>query len=213
MAIVALAPRYLRLFASFLITIVFFSSVTQEQSVTKPQSSESVPVFEITPVASKITFYVKASVKLEGTFDKWDSSLVFTSTDASTGVLDIKIQADSVNTGSKSKDNKLKGERCFNVKKEPYITYHSTNITQTGPDTFDVAGTFTLRGISKRQDLSFTVNRDAGGTTGEIKGVLTISRKDYGLGGGIMFVTIADRVDVTINFKAKRVGPPLVFKQ
>jgi polyisoprenoid-binding protein YceI len=67
---------------------------------------------------SKISFYVKSSVKLAGTFDKWDATLVFTSTDASTGVLDIKIQADSVNTGSKSKDNKLKGEHCFDVERD-----------------------------------------------------------------------------------------------
>jgi len=33
---------------------------------------------------------------------------IFTSTDASTGVLDIKIQADSVHSGRESKDNKLK---------------------------------------------------------------------------------------------------------
>jgi len=68
-------------------------------SVTKAQSSQGAPVFKITPVVSKITFYVKSSVDLEGTFEKWDATLVFTSTDASTGVLDIKIQADSVNTG------------------------------------------------------------------------------------------------------------------
>jgi len=182
-------------------------------SITQAQSSESAPVFKITPVVSKVTFYVKSSVHLEGTFEKWDATLIFTTTDASTGVLDIKIQADSVNSGSASKDEKLKGEHCFDVKDNPYITFHSTKITQTSPDTFDVAGTFTLRGISKPEALTFTVDRDAGGATGEIKGVLTIDRRDFGLGGGIKFVTIADRVDVTIDFKATRVGPPLVFRQ
>lgn len=156
---------------------------------------------------------MKSSVKLEGAFDRWDATLVFTSTDASTGVLDIKIQADSVHTGSTSKDNKLKGEHCFDVEKSPYITFHSTKITQTSPNTFDVAGMFTLRGISKLESLTFTVDRDAGGATGQIKGILTINRNDYGLGGGIRWVTIADRVDVTIDFKAERVGPPLVWKQ
>ena len=191
---------------SLLATVVVFSSLTE------PQSSESIPVFKVTPVVSKITFYVKSSVKLEGTFDKWDATLVFTSTDASTGVLDIKIQADSVNTGSKSKDNKLKGEHCFDVEKNPYITFHSTKITETSPNTFDVAGTFTVRGISKPEALTFTVDRDAGGATGKIKGILTIDRRDFGLGAGIKFVTIADRVDLTIDFRAERVGPPLAFK-
>jgi polyisoprenoid-binding protein YceI len=139
--------------------------------VAQAQSSGDVPVFKITPVASKINFYVKSSVNLEGTFAKWDATLVFTSTDASTGVLDIKIQADSVNSGSESKDKKLKGEHCFDVERNPYITFHSTKITQPSPNTFDVAGVFTLRGISKPEALTFTVDRDAGGGTGEVKGV------------------------------------------
>ena len=202
-------PRQLVL--GVLATLVF-SSVAQAQSSNQSQSS-TVPVFTITPVQSRVTFYVKSSVKLDGTFEKWDTKLVFTSTDASTGVLDIKIQADSVNSGSKSKDEKLKGEHCFDVAKDPYITFHSTKITQTGPNTFDVAGIFTLRGISKPESLTFTVDREAGGATGEIKGVLTIDRTDFGLGGGIHFVTIADRVDLTIDFKATRVGPPIVIKQ
>ena len=202
--------RLRQLVLGVLATLVF-SSVAQAQSSNQSRSS-TVPVFTITPVQSRVTFYVKSSVKLEGTFEKWDATLVFTSTDASTGVLDIKIQADSVNTGSKSKDEKLKGEHCFDVAKDPYITFHSTKITQTGPNTFDVAGIFTLRGISKPEGLTFTVDREAGGATGEIKGVLTIDRRDFGLGGGIHFVTIADRVDVTIDFKATRVGPPLVIK-
>ena len=36
-------------------------------------SQEPLPVFAVTPEESKITFYVKASVALEGTFDKWDA--------------------------------------------------------------------------------------------------------------------------------------------
>jgi len=194
-----------QLVLSFLAILVFCS-------ITRAQSPESAPVFKITPMVSKIRFYVKSSVKLEGTFEKWDATLVFASTDASTGVLDIKIQADSVNSGNASKNEKLKGKHCFDVDHDPYITFHSTKITQTSPNTFDVAGTFTLRGISKPEALTFTVDRDAGGATGEIKGVLTIDRRDFGLGGGIKFVTIADRVDVTIDFKATREGPALVFQ-
>jgi polyisoprenoid-binding protein YceI len=58
------------------------------------------PVFEITPINSWIKFDVKASVDIAGKFDKWDATLAFTSPDQTTGVLEIKIQADSVDTGS-----------------------------------------------------------------------------------------------------------------
>jgi polyisoprenoid-binding protein YceI len=58
------------------------------------------PVFVVTPEESTIKFYVKSSVDIEGHFDEWDATLTFTSPNVSTGVLDIKIQAASVNTGS-----------------------------------------------------------------------------------------------------------------
>lgn len=56
------------------------------------------------------------------------------------GVLDIKIQADSVNTGSGMKDGKLKSKDFFNVAEDPYITFHSTKIIETGPDSVDIPG-------------------------------------------------------------------------
>src|SRR5215470_677875 len=74
------------------------------------QASAGVPVFQITPVESKITFHVDASVTIEGTFDQWEASLTFTSTAAESAVLDVKIQAASVNTGSGLKDRTLKGD-------------------------------------------------------------------------------------------------------
>jgi polyisoprenoid-binding protein YceI len=189
---------------SFIATVLF-------QPVTQAQSEQGVPVFQITPVTSKITFHVNASVKIEGTFEKWDSAPTFTSADVSTGHMDIKIQADSVNTGSNSKDNRLKGKDCFDVENNPYITFHSTKIVQTGPYTFNIPGTFALRGISKTESLNLTVNK-ADERSGTIDGTLAIDRRDYGLSGNMPFVKIADRVDVTIALKATRVSGPALLK-
>ena len=174
---------------------------------------EQVPVFVITPDESKITFYIKSSVALEGTFKKWDASLTFTSPDVTTGVLDIKIQADSVDTGSGMKDGKIKSKDFFDVENDPLITFHSDKVVQTGPTTFDLPGTFTIRGVSKPETLTFTVTGKGTGS-GEIKGTMAFDRKDYGMNKGIPFVKIADRVEVTVNLEGKRTsGPPLVFKQ
>jgi len=73
-------------------------------SLSQDQAPSGVPVFKITPVSSTIQFDVEASVAIKGTFDKWDATLIFTSADVTTGVLDIKIQADSVDTGSGMKN-------------------------------------------------------------------------------------------------------------
>ena len=49
---------------------------------------------------------------------------------------------------------------------------------------------------------------------GEIKGTMAFDRKDYGMNSGILFIKIADRVEVTVDLIADRVsGPPLIFKQ
>ena len=171
------------------------------------------PVFVITPEGSSIKFNVKASVAIDGTFDKWDSTLTFTSPDVSTGALDVKIQADSVNTGSGMKDGKLKGKDFFNAKDDPLITFKSTKIEQTGPDAFDLLGDFTIRGVTKPEKLTFTVTGKGTGT-GSITGTMAFDRKDYGMNSGIPFIKIADRVEVTVDLKGKRVsGPPVVFKQ
>jgi polyisoprenoid-binding protein YceI len=177
-------------------------------------SQAQVPVFAVTPENSSIKFFVKASVALEGNFEKWDATLTYPSTDVTTGVLDVKIQADSVNTGSGMKDGKLKSKDFFDVKQDPYITFKSTKVVQTGPLTFDVPGTFTIRGVSKPETLKLTLSGTKGSGEGEINGTMAFDRKDYGMNSGIPFIKIADRVEVTVALKVKRVsGPPLVFKE
>src|SRR5215469_3776793 len=91
----------------------------------------------------------------------------------------------------------------------PYITFHSTKLVQTGPDTFDVDGDFTIRGVKKAEKLTLTVTG-----AGTIQGTMAFDRKQYGMNSGIPFVKIADRVEVTVNLKATRVsGPPVTLKQ
>jgi len=130
-----------------------------------------------------------------------------------TGVLDVKIDAASVNTGSGMKDGKLKSKDFFNVQEDPYITFRATKVVETGPTAFDVPGTFMIRGVSKPETLTFTVTGRGTGT-GSINGTMAFDRKEFGMNSGIPFIKIADRVEVTVDLKGKRVGgPPLVFQQ
>jgi polyisoprenoid-binding protein YceI len=178
-----------------------------------PLTQAQVPVFAVTPGTSTIKFNVKASVAIAGDFDKWDATLTFTSPEVTSGVLDIKIQADSVDTGSGMKNDKLKSKDFFDVTQDPLITFKSTKVVQTGPNTFDLPGTFTIRGVSKPETLTLTVSGKGTGT-GAIVGTMAFDRKDYGMNSGIPFIKIADRVEVDIDLKAQRVsGPPVTFKQ
>jgi polyisoprenoid-binding protein YceI len=204
----------MRLLARFKVRMAAaVSCIAVLAAVPLTSQEQGAPVFAIAPEDSTVNFYVKASVALTGNFDKWDATLTFPSADVTSGVLDIKIQADTVHTGSGMKDGKLKGKDFFDVKESPLITFHSDKIVQTGPTTLDLPGTFTIRGVSKPETLTFTITGKGTGA-GEIKGMMAFDRKDYGMNKGIPFVTIADRVEVTVDLKGKRVsGPPLVFQQ
>ena len=178
-----------------------------------PLSRAQAPVFAISPEQSTIKFYVKSSVDIQGDFNKWDATLTFTSPKVSTGVLDIQIQAASVNTGSDMKNGKLKGKDFFDVEHDPLITFKSTKIVRTSPGVYQVQGNFTIRGVTKPDTPTLTTDSEGKGV-GEIKGTMAFDRKDYGVNGSIPFIKIADRVEVTVAFQAKRVsGPPVIFDQ
>jgi polyisoprenoid-binding protein YceI len=191
----------------------FFVLCLLASALLAPASRAQVPVFVITPEQSTIKFYVKSSVDIEGHFDKWDATLTFTTAKISSGVLDIKIQADTVNTGSDMKDNKLRSKDFFDAKHDPLITFKSTKIVRMSPGNYQVQGNFTIRGVTKQDTLTLTTDSEGKGV-GEIKGTMAFDRKDYGMDGSIPFIKIADRVEVNVAFQAKRVsGPPVVFEQ
>ena len=184
---------------SIFFALIIFPSLSRSQA----------PVFEISPIESSINFHVKSSVKIAGKFDKWDATLTFTSPDETTGVLEVKIQAATVDTGSGMKNRKLKSRDFFDVEQNPLITFKSTKFVKTGPHTFEVDGDFTIRGVSNPEKLTLTVSRKGTGS-GEIKGSMVFNRKDYGMDKGIPFIKIADHIDVNFHLKGKRVGgPPL----
>lgn len=191
------------------LAVVCFIAFAVMPSLSRAQA----PVIVISPEGSTVKFSVKATVPLKGNFGKWDATLTFTSPDVTTGILDINIQAATVITGSKAKDNKLKSKDFFNAKKNPLITFVSKQVVQTGPDTFDVQGDFTLRGVTKSETLKLKIFGKGTGS-GEVKGTMAFDRRDYGMNSGIPFIRIADRIEVTVDLKAKQIsGPRLVYQQ
>src|SRR5256886_11116219 len=113
---------------SIVLAAIIFPSISRSQA----------PIFEISPIESSINFHVKSSVKIAGKFAKWDATLTFTSPDETTGVLEVKIQAATVDTGSGMKNRKLKSRDFFDVKQNPLITFKSTKFVRTRLTTFEV---------------------------------------------------------------------------
>ncbi|HKW61388.1 MAG TPA: YceI family protein [Candidatus Acidoferrum sp.] len=176
-------------------------------SITLGQSPSGVPVFEVTPLSSNVKFEVKASVAIRGKFDKWGATLTFESPDVSTGVLEINIQAGSVDTGSGMKNRKLKGKDFFDVEKFPQITFKSTKIVQISHEHFEVDGDLTIRGVSNPEKLTLAISHKES-HLGDIHGKMVFDRKQYGMNKGIPFISIADHVEINIHLKTKHTGGP-----
>ncbi len=193
---------------------VLASTVCLMAFLASPRASYAqVPTYEVTPAESSIKFGVESSVSITGIFEKWNASIKFSSRDVRSAVLEVEIEADSVNTGNHMKDNKLKSKDFFNAKESPLITFQSTKIVQTGPNTFDVEGNFTIRGVTKTEKLILTTE-GKGTPSGSLDGTMAFDRKDYGMNSNIPFIKIANRVEVNVRLEWRRVGgPPPVFQQ
>ena len=63
------------------------------------------------------------------------------------------------------------------MKEDPYITFKSTKVIQTGPNTFELDGDFTIRGVTKQEKLELTVEGTKGAGSGTINGTMAFDRK------------------------------------
>jgi polyisoprenoid-binding protein YceI len=125
-----------------------------------------------------------------------------------------QLQTHSVSERSQSGDwQSVKGKDFFDVEDFPAITFKSTKVVQTGPNTFDMESDFTIRGVTKTEKLTLTDN-GKGSTSGSIDGIMAFDRKDYGMNKSIPFIKTANRVEVNVSLKWKRVsGASPVFQQ
>jgi polyisoprenoid-binding protein YceI len=169
--------------------------------------SGQIPTFQVIVPESKVNFHVNASVALTGVFEKWASSLQFKTPYVDSGVLEIAVQAASVNAGSSLKEGKLKGDDFFAVKEHPEITFRSKKIVLTGPDAYRVDGDFTIRGVTKEESLTLNYLPDRP-DEGRIRGQMAFDRRQYGMTHGIPFIRIADRVEVAVDLKIRRLSGP-----
>jgi polyisoprenoid-binding protein YceI len=169
-----------------------------------------VPVFQVTPIQSSIRFNMTSSRPLTGNFDKWNATLTFASRDPTSAVLQVEIQAASLHSRNNKNDDELKSKDLLNVSQNPVISFKSNKVVQTGKTTYDLVGTFTMRGVSKPATLNLVI-ADQGGGSGYVQGTVPFDLIDYGMTSSRK---IDKRGEVDLNLKAEQVsGPELIRKR
>ncbi len=106
--------------------------------------------------------------------------------------VNAEIDATTVNTGDKARDEHLRKADFFDVEKYPKMSFKSTKVVPQGKDKFQLVGDFTLHGVTKPVTLevegpSAVITDKKGGTRTGASATATLKRKDFGISyGGVL---------------------------
>ena len=158
---------------------------------------------------SQVGFSIKHMMisNVKGKFSDYDAEIDFDFKTKRFNSLDATINANSIDTGIKKRDDHLRSADFFDVKKYPNITFKMSSYEPDG-DEGVMVGDLTIHGITKKVKLEVEVN-------GVIKheGVLRagftiegkINRKDFGLKWNKMLeaggFAVGDKVKIIIELE------------
>lgn len=139
----------------------------------------------------------------------WDGELSWDPENPTASVVDVTINAASIDSGVDVFDGHLKEADFFDVENHPTITFKSTSLTTTGETTGTMIGNLTIKGVTKPVTLNVTLNRAAednrsNGHKLGFSAKTTVKRSDFGIDKYAPFVS--DEVDVIIETEFVKPG-------
>jgi polyisoprenoid-binding protein YceI len=152
--------------------------------------------------SSAVTFKIKnLGFNTSGSFSGVAGTITFSPDNLAGCNFDVHVDANTVNTDMEMRDNHLRGEDYFDVKKYPQIRFVSTKITNSNKKgTLFVFGNLTIKGITKEISFPFTAipTQDGYLFNGEFK----MNRREFNVGGGS---TLSDQLTVILKVVARKI--------
>ena len=143
--------------------------------------------WDIDPSHTTVGFSVRHMMvsNVRGKFTKFTGTLAFDDKDATKSTVNVDIDATSVDTSDKGRDEHLRGPDFFDTKKFPKLTFKSTKVEKSG-DKLLVTGDLTIKDKTKSVVLTVEAltpeTKDAfGGVRRGATATTKINRKDFGL--------------------------------
>ena len=158
---------------------------------------------------SELTFSIRHMVsRVRGQFNSWSGTITGDFNDWENAVVNVSIDAASIDTNHERRDADLRGKNHFEVETYPTITFRSTKIERDG-DRLRMTGDLTMRGVTRPVVVEgqLTGTAEEGGRTRVgFEASTTLNRKDFGFvwnraveAGGWL---IGDEVKIDISIAA-----------
>lgn len=174
----------MKIYLTFLLVCISLGLISQNLVTMTPVEAES-----------KVDFKIRnLGIKVGGSFTGLQGSVVFNPGDLMKTVINMSVDATTINTGIGARDKHLRKEDYFGVdqfKKISFISSSVVNGSKTG--TYIVYGNLTIKKTTKRVGIPFTTAKKANGFLFE--GSFELNRRDFEVGGNSF--SLSD--DVTIN--------------
>lgn len=167
--------------------------------------------FSIDKAHSEVTFQVRHLLtKVRGRFSDFEGTIEFDAAAPERSSVSLTIHAASIDTNQTDRDKHLRSADFFAVDEFPALTFVSAGVTAKGDGEYDLAGTLTIRGVSKSIVLPVTDLGSAKDPWGNqrvaFEGETTINRKDFGLNWNAALETggflVGDDVRISVSVQA-----------
>lgn len=153
-------------------------------------------------VHSKIGFTASTLLfDVDGQFKDYTVAVEGTVDDLSKAKVQLEIDASSIDTDNKKRDEHLRSPDFFDVAKYPTIRFVSERITERG-NTLEVTGTLEMHGVSSKVTIPFKKivgKNGAGIETTVFKGKLTLNRNAFGVGSDSIAAKLSLEEEVSID--------------
>ena len=157
--------------------------------------------YKIDAAHSRIAFSLHQFVStVRGDFHRFSGTIAVDRAQPERSLVTARISVASIDTKIQKRDHHLLSPEFFDAAKFPEITFKSRSVKQTGENSGDILGDFTMHGLTKPMTLHVKLAAPPSNETlpGRTRWIVTtdpINRKDFGL----MFSSASESVSGISN--------------
>ncbi len=181
--------RWIRIFAVAAILSAIPLPVDAKHRPAPQASTSDAKVYAVSKTYTTLSFTATKWMvfKEEGLFQDFSGTITYSAQNPAKCKIDVTVQAASLDTRAPGQNKVLRSDDFFDVEKYPTLSFHSTRVTATGTEGYDVEGDLTIHGVTKRitvpvKVIGVRVMPGIGDFAG-FETTFTIDRRDFGILG------------------------------